>query len=113
MDIIYLDFQKAFDKVPHKRLLTKLKLCGVNGNLHTWLEDWLSARKQRVVINFKASIWRDVLSGVPKGSVLGSVLFSMYVNNIDDGITCKISKFADDTKITSRVTCPLLNENYN
>ncbi len=62
------------------------------------LEDWLSARKQRVAINGKASIWRDVLSGVPQGSVLGPVLFLMYVNDIDDCITCKISEFADDTK---------------
>ncbi len=113
MDIIYLDFQRAFDKVSHKRLLTKLKFCGASRNLHKWLEDWLSARKQQVVINGKASIWRDVLSSVPQDSVFGLVLFLTYVNDIDNGITCKISKFADDTKITSRVTVPLINENYN
>ncbi len=90
VDIIYLDYQKAFDKVPHKRLLTKLKSCGVSGNLQKWSEDCLSARKQRVVISGKASILRDVLSGVPQGSVLGPVLFLMYVNDIDDGITWKI-----------------------
>lgn len=104
VDVIYLDFQKAFDKVPHKRLLTKLRSCGISGKTNKWLEDWLSARKQRVVINGKASNWRDVLSGVPQGSVLGPVLFLIYVNDIDEGITCKISKFADDTKITSKVT---------
>ncbi len=97
VDIIYSYFQKAFDKGSHKRLLTKLRLWGVCGNLHKWLEDSLTARKQRVVIIGKASIW-DGLSGVPQGSVLGPVLFLMYVNDIDDGITCKISKFADDTK---------------
>ena len=104
VDVIYLDFQKAFDKVPHQRLLIKLKTHGVTGNLLKWLEDWLSERKQRVVINGKASSWRDVLSGVPQGSVLGPILFIVYVNDIDEGLTSKISKFADDTKITSRVT---------
>ena len=104
VDVIYLDFQKAFDKVPHQRLLIKLKSHGVEGKLLKWLEDWLSERKQRVVINGKSSSWRDVLSGVPQGSVLGPILFIIYVNDIDDGLTCKISKFADDTKITSRVT---------
>ena len=104
VDVIYLDFQKAFDKVPHQRLLNKLKSHGIEGKLLKWLEDWLSERKQRVVINGKASNWRDVLSGVPQGSVLGPILFIIYVNDIDVGLTCKISKFADDTKITSRVT---------
>ena len=104
VDVIYLDFQKAFDKVPHQRLLIKLKSHGVADKLLKWLEDWLSERKQRVVINGKASNWRDVLSGVPQGSVLGPILFIIYVNDIDDGLKCKISKFADDTKITSRVT---------
>ena len=104
VDVIYLDFQKAFDKVPHQRLLIKLKAHGVDGKLLKWLEDWLSERKQRVVINGKSSTWRDVLSGVPQGSVLGPILSIIYVNDIDDDLTCKISKFADDTKITSRVT---------
>ena len=104
VDVIYLDFQKAFDKVPHKRLLNKLKSHGISGKIFTWLEDWLSERKQRVVINGKASSWKNVLSGVPQGSVLGPILFIAYVNDIDEGLTCKISKFADDTKITGRVT---------
>jgi len=104
VDVIYLDFQKAFDKVPHKRLLSKVQAHGITGNIHRWLEDWLSGRKQRVVINGSASSWRDVISGVPQGSVLGPILFLIYVNDIDDGLTCKISKFADDTKIASKVT---------
>ena len=104
VDVIYLDFQKAFDKVPHNHLLNKLKSHGITGKIHSWLEDWLSERKQRIVINGKASHWRDVLSGVPQGSVLGPILFIIYVNDIDDGLICKISKFADDTKITGRVT---------
>ena len=104
VDVVYLDFQKAFDKVPHKRLLKKLQTHGITGNLRNWLEDWLSERKQRVVLNGVSSRWLKVKSGVPQGSVLGPILFLIYVNDMDDGITCKISKFADDTKIASRVT---------
>lgn len=104
VDIIYLDFQKAFDKVPHKRLLHKLHSHGIKGNILSWLKDWLTDRKQRVVINGNASSWKNVLSGVPQGSVLGPILFIIYVNDIDEGISCKISKFADDTKITGRIT---------
>ena len=103
VDIIYLDFQKAFDTVPHKRLISKVKAHGIAGNTLKWLGDWLSDRKQRVVINGKESDWHNVNSGVPQGSVLGPVLFIIYINDIDEGIRCKISKFADDTKITSKV----------
>ena len=104
VDLVYLDFQKAFDKVPHKRLLSKVMSHGISGNIHGWLKDWLSERKQRVVINGFSSSWLDVKSGVPQGSVLGPVLFLIYVNDIDDGLKCKVSKFADDTKIACKVT---------
>ena len=110
VDVIYLDFQKAFDKVPHKRLLNKLQTHGISGNMKNWLEDWLSERKQRVVLNGVSSKWLKVKSGVPQGSVLGPILFLIYVNDIDDGIICKISKFADDTKIASKVTSTLERE---
>ena len=103
VDIIYLDFQKAFDKVPHKRLLDKVLTHGISGSIHNWIKDWLSNRKQRVVINGASSPWLSVKSGVPQGSVLGPVLFLIYVNDLDDGLTCKVSKFADDTKISSKV----------
>ena len=103
VDIIYLDFQKAFDKVPHKRLISKLDAHGVSGFVLKWIESWLSNRRQRVVINGVSSDWMDVKSGVPQGSVLGPVLFLIYINDIDSAVDVMIKKFADDTKLYARV----------
>ena len=103
VDIIYLDFQKAFDKVPHRKLLNKVESHGISGHIHRWISDWLCDRKQRVVLNEKFSDWRNVSSGVPQGSVLGPILFLIYINDLDEDVKCKISKFADDTKIANRV----------
>ena len=99
VDIIYLDFQKAFDKVPHSRLLMKLAAHGINGNVLKWIEGWLCGRKQRVALNGQVSEWKDILSGVPQGSVLGPILFVIYINDIDECVNGRILKFADDTKI--------------
>ena len=103
LDVIYLDFAKAFDKVPHKRLVKKLEAHGIGGKISRWIENWLTGRRQRVNINGKASIWGDVLSGVPQGSVLGPLLFLIYINDIDDSIISKLWKFADDTKICHNI----------
>jgi len=98
VDIIYLDFQKAFDEVPHRWLLVKLDAHGITGNVLHWIKNWFSNRKQWVILNGCFSEWRDVKSGVPQGSLLGSLLFVIYINGIDDCVAAKILKFADDTK---------------
>ena len=102
-DVIYLDFQKAFDNVLHRRLSLKLAAHGIDGKVVRWTENWLHERKQKVVLGLQVSDWRYILSGVPQGSVLGPLLFIIYIHDIDDSLNSKILKFADDTKIYSKV----------
>ena len=99
VDVIYFDFQKAFDKVPHQRLLLKLKSHGMGNSVIYWIEQWLTDMIQRVVVDGEVSSWKSVLSGVPQGSVLWPILFLIYINDLEEGVTCKILKFADDTKL--------------
>ena len=99
IDVIYLDFQKAVDKVPHQRLILKIKSHGMGNSIINWIEQWLSDRRQRVVVDGEVSSWKSVLSGVPQGSVLGPILFVVYINDLEEGLTGNILKFADDTKL--------------
>ena len=103
VDIIYLDFQKALDKVPHQRLLLKLKAHGIGIGITDRIEQWLTDRRQRVVVDGEVSNWISVLSGVPQGSVLGPILFLIYINDLDDSITSNVLEFADDTKLFRKV----------
>ena len=105
LDVIYLDFSKAFDRVPHQRLIHKLEDYGITGNIKMWIESWLCGRTQRVVINGSKSGWESVLSGVPQGSVLGPLLFLLFIDDIDKSVNSFLKKFADDTKVYREVNC--------
>ena len=103
VDVIYLDFKKVFDSVPHKRLIGVLKQYGVIGRTLNWITDFLSRGQQRVVINDSISSWQPVKSGIPQSSVLGPVLFLIYINTMPDKITSKIYLFADDAKLYRQI----------
>ena len=102
VDVIYLDYAKAFDKVDHEILLKKLSKMGIQGKLLNWIKDFLTNKRyQTVLVNGKRSFLAEVLSGVPQGSVLGPLLFLIYINDLVDAVKAsKVSSFADDTKIS-------------
>ena len=103
-DTIYLDYAKAFDKVDHKLLLHKLHLYGIHPKMIKWIESFLCGRKQTVVVNGTSSSPADIISGVPQGTVLGPILFLIFINDIEHCISHSIVRcFADDTKICKHI----------
>jgi len=101
---VFLDISKAFDKVWHKGIIHKLKCNGVSGNLLNFFENYLQNRKQRVVLNGIESNWENVSAGVPQGSVLGPLLFIIYINDLTDNISSDMRLFADDSSLFTRVS---------
>jgi hypothetical protein len=99
VDIIYLDFKKAFDSVPHIRLLNKMKYYGISGKVLQWVEDFLKNRTQQVRVDNAKSEQAKVLSGIPQGSILGPILFTIYINDLPNNLQSMCKIFADDTKI--------------
>ena len=96
VDTFVLNFEKAFDTPPHELLKSKLFGCGIGGKTLKWIDSFLCYRRQRVVVNGAKSDWAQVLSGVPQGTVLGPLLFSLYINGISTDIDSEVRLFADD-----------------
>ena len=101
-DVVYLDFSKAFDSVPHERLLQKLFAYGITGKVLAWIRSFLSGRTQRVKVGEAISGHKQVLSGIPQGSILGPILFTIFINDLPDGLKSCNKIFADDTKIYNK-----------
>ena len=99
IDCIYIDFQKAFDTVPHKRLIRKLRSYGITEDIIGWIQSFTTGRIQQVVVGNECSSWTPVTSGIPQGSVLGPLLFVIYINDLPNSVCSEAFLFADDTKI--------------
>ena len=97
VDTILLDFSKAFDKVNHCKLMIKMDHCDIRGKLLDCMNDFLSERTQQVIINGESSSKGKVISGVPQGTVLGPLLFLIYINDLPDRVNSQIQLFADDS----------------
>ena len=106
VDVVFLDFAKAFDSVLHQQLLSTVDYYGIRDNLQLWLKDFLTDRRQRVFVNGSFSNWSPVKSGVPQGTVLGPILFFIYINDLFDAISSSIKLFSDDAVIYKNIGTP-------
>ena len=104
IDVIYMDFMKAFDQVPNFRLIEKVRSYGIDGSVLGWIRNFLTERSHRVVINNSNSTWAEVTSGIPQGSVLGPILFVIYINDLPSVVVSPAYLFADDTKLFREVS---------
>ena len=105
--IVFCDISKAFDRVWHDGLIYKLQVMGIGDNLLSWFRNYLSQRVQRVLINGSCSAWGNITAGVPQGSVLGPLLFLVYINDIAYAVNSQIRLFADDTTLFVTVDNPI------
>jgi Reverse transcriptase (RNA-dependent DNA polymerase) len=105
VDAIYTDFEKAFNNVAHKRLISKLRYYGINSSIVDWIQDFLRNRKHRVKVNGSHSDWDKVTSGIPQGSVLGPLLFLLYINDLPGFCEgeAEMYLFADDAKLCKHI----------
>ena len=104
IDVVFLDFRKAFDSVSHKKLIMILQAYGIDKKMINWIENYLTGRSMAVRVNGKLSSWATVLSGVPQGSVLGPLLFLLFVNELPAWIINSMMMFADDAKIWTKIS---------
>ena len=112
MDVIFLDFAKAFDKVSHAHLLVKLQCYGIKGQILNWIRDFLTSRRQRVVIEGHSSHWLNETSSVPQGSIIGLLLFLVYINDLPSSVSCNPDLFADDTVLHRQIDLVLNCEQF-
>ena len=103
-DILLIDFSKAFDSVPHQRLLLKLNYYGITGNSVSWIENFLLDRTQYLQVSGTRSSWISVTPGVPQDTIIGPLLFLIYINDIVHNLNSKIKLFADDAVLYSEVS---------
>ena len=117
IDLCIMDFSKAFDLVPHQRLLAKLDHLGIRGKCKDWIEGFLTERQQQVVIDGQESTNSPVLSGVPQGTVLGPLLFLVYINDLPDWVKSEVRLFADDLilyrEMKTPADCDALQQDIN
>ena len=105
IDVIYLDYRKAFDTVPHNRLMLKLMKLGLPDNMLRYIRNFITGRKSKMRVGLRGNFseWAEVLGGVPQGSILGPLLFLLFVNDLPDWIKSEMRMFVDDTKLWCKI----------